>query len=244
MLYLKTYIKKTLRSLLPSAADILLNFRALKNTDKSQFGEQELLLQCIQKNHALNWPKLYLEIGAAYPIFHSNSYALSKLKFRGVSYDANKMYLLQWRLFRRNDKFISRAVIASNNKNEIILHKYPSTHSSLSTTSNTQDTKWQSLYKVRSKEIVVKALGIETVYSDFIKFYNQIPTILMLDVEGIDEALLIKLLNNLEYEMYPRLILIECDESVMCRESLLSQYYELYGIAGLSLLLSLKQCDT
>lgn len=241
---MKFSIRTTLRLLLPTAADILLNFRALKNGDKSQFGEQKLLLQYLQKNQALNLPKLYLEIGAAYPIFHSNSYALSKLEYRGVSYDANKKYFLQWRLFRKNDKFVSRAVISSNEKNQIILHKYPSTHSSLSTTSDIQDTEWQRLFKVRSKAKSVKAVGIETVYLDFIKSYNEIPTILMLDVEGIDEALIIKLLKTLDYKLYPRLILIECEESVMRPESPLSQFYELYGTAGLSILLSLKQCNT
>jgi hypothetical protein len=225
---------------MPTVADILLNFRALKSADKSQFGEQKLLLQYLQKNKDLDWPKLYLEIGAAYPIFHSNSYALSKLKYKGISYDADKKYLLQWKIFRRNDTFKARAVITSTDRDEITFHKYPSSHASLSTTSDTQNNEWQRKYKVRSKKKNVKALGIEAVYLDFIKSYNEIPTILMLDVEGIDEALIIKLLNCLEYKSYPRLILIECDESVLLREHLLSQFYELEGTAGLSLLLSLK----
>ena len=229
---------------MPAVADIMLNFRALKNTDKSQFGEEKLLLQYLQKNKDLDWPKLYLEIGAAYPIFNSNSYALSKLKYKGISYDADRKYLFQWKIFRRNDTFKARAIVTSTDCDEITFYKYPSSHASLSTTSDTQNNEWQVKYKVSSKKKNVKALGIEAVYLDFIKSYNEIPTILMLDVEGVDEALVITLLNCLEYKSYPRLILIECDQSIMRRENLLSQSYELHRTAGLSLLLSLKQCNT
>jgi hypothetical protein len=240
MLQLKVKCKKTLRALLPAGADILLNLRWLKKIDKSQFGEQKLLLQYLRKDFALNWPKLYLEIGAGYPIYLSNSYALSKLKFKGISYDADKKYSLQWKLFRRNDKLITKAVVASNDKDQVIFHKYPSSHSPLSTTSNTQNAQWQELYKVKSKEKIVKALDIQSVYMDFIKSYDDPPTILMLDVEGIDEILIMKLLNHLEYNLFPKLILIECDESVMRLDNPLNNFYDLYGTAGLSLLLSLK----
>ena len=152
-----------LRKLWPTGADIVLNLKALKKNDKSQFGEQELILKFLEENKNLNWPKLYLELGAAYPIFHSNSYALSELSFNGISYDADERYSIQWRLFRRKDKFERVAIITSNYENSIILHRFPSSHSSLNTTSTEQNITWEAKFKKISQPIIVPARGIEKI---------------------------------------------------------------------------------
>ena len=229
-----------LRKLWPTGADIVLNLKALKKNDKSQFGEQELILKFLEENKNLNWPKLYLEIGAAYPIFHSNSYVLSELSFKGISYDADERYSIQWRLFRRKDKFERVAITSSNYENSIILHRFPSSHSSLNTTSPEQNIAWEAKFKKISIPIIVPARGIEEIYLEFEETHGNFPTLLLSDLEGIDKDVILKLLNSIKVECYPRCILLETEEILLKEENVITEFYKLYGKAGLSLFMVLK----
>jgi hypothetical protein len=237
---LKKKSRSSLRKLWPTGADIVLNLKALKKRDKSQFGEQDLLLKFLAENSSSNWPKLYLELGAAYPIFHSNSYALSELSFKGISYDADERYSIQWLLLRRKDKFKRTAIVTSNYEHSIILHRFPSSHSSLSTTSSEQNTKWEAKFKKASKPIIVPARGIEEIYFEFKKIYDNFPTILLSDLEGVDKEIILKLLNSIEIENYPKCILLETEEVLLTEDNVITEFYKLYGKAGLSLFMVLK----
>ena len=66
------------------------------------------------------------------------------------------------------------AIVTSNHEHSIILHRFPSSHSSLSTTSSDQNTKWEAKFKKASKPIIVPARGIEEIYFEFKKIYDDL----------------------------------------------------------------------
>jgi hypothetical protein len=237
---IKRKFRSTIRKLWPTGADILLNLKALRNEDKSQFGEQKLLLQFVEETKALAWPKLYLELGAAYPIFHSNSYALSKVDFRGISFDADERYAFQWQLLRPRDRFESAAIITSTEEKTTILHKFPSSHSSLNTINFEQNLKWQTEFQSYSKPVLVPAKNIKNAYYEFKDTYGNFPTIILSDLEGIDKEIISNLLSNLPTNYYPKAILLEVEEFFLEEDNLITNFYELYDKAGLSLLMVLK----
>ena len=99
-------IKFVFGNYLQFIADFRLNLIFKFKEDKSQFREQQLLSKYVLSEKRVG---VYLEIGCYQPILYSNSYLLKDL-WRGISVDANKSVLLQWRLFRPRNRIIIAAV--------------------------------------------------------------------------------------------------------------------------------------
>jgi len=77
-------------------------YRIKKEGDFSQFGEQEVLIQLFAKKKM----GIYLDIGAGRPATRSNTFALYKKGWHGVTIDPIKSNQWLHKLFRPRDKFI------------------------------------------------------------------------------------------------------------------------------------------
>ena len=84
-------------------------YRLKKQGDFSQFGEQEVLIHLFAKKKKGN----YLDIGAGRPITRSNTFALYKEGWHGVTIDPIKSNQMLHKLFRPRDKFI-RCLVGGN----------------------------------------------------------------------------------------------------------------------------------
>jgi len=150
----------------------------------SDEGEDKLLLQIFQSRGIRTGT--YLDIGAFHPIKVSNTYLLYLWGWKGITIDINRKWL--FKLLRHRDKFIYGYVEA---KDSYYFHKKLFT----------------SDFSL-AKDMIKK--GNEFLYKEvpFIpaeRFKGMQIDLLDLDIDGLDEMVLRKLLDNIS----PRFILAE-----------------------------------
>jgi hypothetical protein len=190
---------------LPIIADFRLNWIYKFKEDKSQFGEQRLISKYVLSEKRVGF---YLEIGCYQPILYSNSYLLKDL-WRGISVDANRSVLPQWRLFRPKNRIIIAAVTTQPHLKFIEYYKYPRRHAVLNSTNKQFLDKWKGLNLKTSKKLV-NAVDINSLYESTLREFGAID-LLLLDVEGEDFSLLQTLLSK--QLIYPKWLLVEDHET-------------------------------
>lgn len=198
-------IKFVFGNYLPFIADFRLNLIFKFKEDKSQFREQQLLSKYVLSEKRVG---VYLEIGCYQPILYSNSYLLKDL-WRGISVDANKSVLLQWRLFRPRNRIIIAAVTTQPDMKFIEYFKYPRRHAVLNSTNKQFLENWKGP-NLKTSLKLVKAVDINYLYESTLKEFGAID-LLLLDVEGEDFSLLQTLLSKIM--IYPKWLLVEDHET-------------------------------
>ena len=153
--------------------------------DPSQFGEGALLAQLTSKD------RLYLDIGCNEPVRYNNTWLLRQRGWRGWSVDASDLHAPLWRIFRRKDRFLHRAVIAHRGADHVELFEFGPEYSLLSTTSVEQlEAVAEANANYRPVPIRVAAQHVEDLLKAFETRWGRYPSLLLTDVEGLDWALI------------------------------------------------------
>jgi len=182
-------------------ADFRLNIKSLLSTDKSQFGEQEIVIKHILNKKPQGY---FLEIGAFQPVTWSNSFVL-RSKWAGLSIDANSKVKVQWRIFRPKSNFASFAVVTDPLLKYVDFYRFPRRFAVFNSTNKSFLDTWSNLGHSPKKYSVV-AVDVNKLYSETMKTQGNID-FLMLDVEGEDFSLLEALFIN--QSVLPTWILVE-----------------------------------
>lgn len=188
--------------------DLAWDIRFRLRRDHSQFGEQEILLAELPEQGS------YLEIGAHQPIKCSNTYALYRRGWRGWCVDPQVEFAWLWRAFRPKDRFIGKAVVSGDNPNEgtTVFYNFEDRVSLVSSTDYEHAQEWEKKgFRYRKQEVPTVSIGF--LYSEFCRVMGGPPTILLLDVEGADMALLNSLDLSPTRPDRPKYILFEADPS-------------------------------
>lgn len=124
----------------------------------------------------------YLEIGANHPVATSATWLLHKsLGMRGVLVEANPRLLEELKRHRQDDLIVHAAVVASAEETS---HLYISSKNELSSTNRDFVEQWPGDPIELEEDIVVPALSINDVISEYMD--GQTPIFLSLDIEGED----------------------------------------------------------
>lgn len=226
-------IRRRLGLRFPQIADAFRNINALMRADKSQFGEQELLLKYLPQRG------LYLEIGAFQPILLSNTWMLSKRNWRGLSVDANCNLKYQWKLFRPRSTFEVMTVVPEGT-GTVSFFALETGGAGMSSVIESHARAQASAHNMRVLESKVMSVSLKFLWMDFEERYGYAPTLLLLDVEGLDSQLAEALVTTVPSHLWPEYVLMELFDGLMPPEDFALQY-TLIGHAGPSYLFHRRQ---
>ena len=205
------------------------DFIFLIRKDSSQYGEQQLL----QSHLPTAVPLLYLEIGAHQPIKCSNTWNLYQKGWRGICVDPQRLFALNWKIFRPKDEFLAVAISVEESR-FATFYDFERKVNLVST----MDPEFASVWREKGYSFTAKqvpALSPEDLVERYVKTFGREPHLLLLDVEGLDYALLSRFLKKLQITQW---ILYE-DHKELPLSSFTEKWVEL-GRAGPSVLISRK----
>jgi hypothetical protein len=205
------------------------DFLFLIRKDSSQYGEQQLL----HTHLPTTIPLLYLEIGAHQPIKCSNTWNLYQNGWRGICVDPQRLFALNWKFFRPKDEFLPVAISVEESR-FATFYDFERKVNLVST----MDPEFASVWSEKGYSFATKqvpALSPEEIVERYVKTFGREPHLLLLDVEGLDYALLQRFLRILEITQW---ILYE-DHKKIALNSFTENWVEL-GRAGPSVLISRK----
>jgi len=175
--------------------------------DRSQFGEQNFLKQYLPKELSNVG---YIDIGAHTPVKCSNSYFLYRAGAVGVAVDPISTFTLHWKIWRPRDLFLTKAVVGLDDESDGFISFYRANRRRelMSTTSlELRDALTATgISFVADKVAVIK---IDTVLREFNEFFNRAPTIVLIDVEGMDAELVDSIDRIDNIELLPKFIFFE-----------------------------------
>ena len=218
-------IRERLLRRVPRARAIAWDLVFWLRRDHSQHGEQALLSAVLPPCGS------YLEIGCHQPVKCSNTYLLYRRGWRGWTIDAHD-YAWLWRIFRPNDVFIVSAVTAEQGMKSITFYDFDQNATLVSTVVKAHADDWEARgfsYVARQ----VPATDMRTVYAEFVLSLGT-PTLLAVDVEGLDYDLMASIEPELNAHDRPAYLLVE-DLAGMHWAPLLPGYEQI-GTAGPSIL--------
>lgn len=170
------------------------------NVTFSQFGEDIIMLRMLERYKVKNIT--YLDIGANEPISSSNTYTFYLRGYYGVLIEPNADLCKQLKKVRPNDKVLNFG-IGDKNQTEADYYMFGEKHTALNTFSENEAKSSEKEGVPIQKIIRLPLKDINDVISEN---FTGAPTIISLDVEGLDEAIL----RKLDFDKYqPLLICVE-----------------------------------
>lgn len=166
---------------------------SLNSRDKTQFGEQSVLLELVPPYGQ------YIDVGAGLPVSGSNTFFLYKMGWRGVLVDPLLKSQIFSKILRPRDKFLRCAI--GNNSSSYFYEFYPYQFSTMS------DEVAQNLISL-SRAILLRKRRIDVVSLNEIFQYtkNEVFTFLNIDAEGVD----LEVIKSLDFGRFkPNIICIE-----------------------------------
>ena len=177
----------------------------LKYESYSQCGEDKIIEFLLSYMGEKNIGVSYLDIGCNDYKNLSNSYALYKKGIRGVLIDANPVYLDEIKIYRPEDIVLNCGIGAKNSeKMKFYILNTPGLDSfDLESIKEAQrQTPWIEIVD----EIEVPVYTLDEIYE---KYFASVPTIVSLDVEGLE----MDILKSTNFEKYrPYIFIIETIE--------------------------------
>lgn len=171
----------------------------------SQCGEDKIIEFLLSYMGEKNIGVSYLDIGCNDYKNLSNSYALYKKGVRGVLIDANPIYIDEIKIYRPEDVVLNCGVGAKSSEKMIfyILNTPGLSSFNLETIKEAQkQTPWIEIVD----EIEVPVYTLDEIYE---KYFASVPTIVSLDVEGLE----MDILTSTNFEKYrPYIFIIETIE--------------------------------
>ncbi|MCL2819352.1 MAG: hypothetical protein FWD38_00750 [Oscillospiraceae bacterium] len=172
----------------------------------SQFGEDVIIFSIFQKLKININDVTYIDLGANDPIVGSNTYLFYLKNARGVLVEANPGLINTLKKKRPRDTVLNMAVSIDSDKEENL---YIMNSPSLSTLSYEEA---QSLIEKRKNLEIIDVVKIKTIsVNDIVQnfFCDKPPTILSIDLEGLDEVII----RSIDFSKYrPFLIISEVVE--------------------------------
>ena len=181
-------------------------------TKYSQFGEDTVLLEIFKDTNNGR----YVDVGAHHPYRYSNTYLLYKKGWQGINIDPNPHTIALFNTARPDDQNICAGVGSAG-----VLTYYRFSDPAVNTFKKEEAEKWKGksfLKFLDTTEVKIVPL------SDLVKEPIDLLTI---DAEGMD----LEVLKSYDWRHYPRVIVIEGDES---KQFLVDKGYTLYAERGAS----------
>lgn len=184
-------------------------FDSYKISSYSQTGEDRILCSLLGQTG------FYVDVGCNHPQSYSNTFALYKKGWIGITIDANKELIQKHQRLRKRD--ISLCAVVSDQKREVIFTEF---EDSLVSSLNLEHiSEWEKKRKVKEKR-VVKTVSLSSIL-DSCKAPKDFD-LLCIDIEGHD----FEVLSSLNLNIYrPKLIVIEMHKFDFLNPSL-SKIYE------------------
>jgi FkbM family methyltransferase len=170
------------------------------NVTFSQFGEDIIMLRMLERYGVSDIS--YLDIGANEPISSSNTYSFYLRGYYGVLIEPNADLCTMLKKVRPHDKVLNFG-IGSDNQTEADYYMFGKKHTAINTFSREEAINYEK-EGMPIKQVV--KLPLKNVNDVIAENFKGGPTIISLDVEGLDETIL----QNLDFEKYqPLLVCVE-----------------------------------
>jgi FkbM family methyltransferase len=174
--------------------------RGIANVSFSQFGEDIIMLRMLERYGVVNIT--YLDIGANDPVHGSNTYAFYLRGFTGVLIEPNISLYNKLKNIRPMDKSLNFG-ISSGNHTDADYYMFSEENNGMNTFSKEEAINYEKEGFRIKKTIKLPLRDINDVLAEN---FNEAPTIISLDVEGLDEIIL----QKIDFEKYqPLLICVE-----------------------------------
>jgi len=172
----------------------------LGNVTFSQYGEDIIMLRMLERYNVKNIT--YLDIGANEPIIGSNTYNFYLRGYHGVLIEPNADLCRMLTAARPNDKVLNFG-IGSKNQTAATYYMFGREHTAMNTFSE-EEAKNTEKEGIPIKQVV--QLPLKDINDVIAEHFTEAPTIISLDVEGLDE----EILRRLDFDKYqPLLICVE-----------------------------------
>lgn len=176
----------------------------------SAYGEDAMLFGLLDRlksmSHIDTFSKQsYIDIGCFHPVIDNNTYFLYTLGWRGTLVDPNPVIKDEVAKHRYLDQYFQVAVDVEAGRRD--LYMFGDT-SSINTLNKEFSEKLATAGQLEmQKPISVECITIDEVFSRHIEKYNQPPTVLNIDIEGLDYDVI----SSYSFQYRPLFILIEDD---------------------------------
>ncbi|MEK3764645.1 FkbM family methyltransferase [Solibacillus sp. FSL K6-4121] len=203
----------------------------------SQSGEDSILMYILK---VLNIPfeaVRYLDLGANHAKEFSNTNALYEFGARGILVEANPQLIPELKFYRNEDIILNKAIAKESEKT---IDFYILSGDGLSTTDFNQA---QQTCEINPDIKIEKTISVKTTtYNEIVeKYLDKAPTILSVDIEGMD----FEILETIDFVNYrPLLIIVEMIEydtnlnymtkNVEIKDFLDSNGYDEYAYTGIN----------
>jgi len=231
-------IRKIVRTKFPIVPGIFRNFIYLFKSDPTQCGEHKFLAE-IFPNPCRG---TYIEIGAFHPIYLSNSIYFKRKGWVGTSFDPNPDFQILWQLFRRGDRFVNKVVtpLRSNSgfSQFFFMERGIDATSSLI---ESHAARHSGRFGITYRSEYVPSISIEEVLKNFVDEFGDRPDLLLVDVEGMDNAILQAICGLQNSSLLPKWIFMEVLDGKTEEAILMSrEKYQFLDSVGPNILMSLK----
>ena len=229
--------RKLIRSHFPVLPALVRNLCFFFKSDPTQCGEQQFLAKIFPNMS----DQTYIELGAFHPMYFSNSIYFRRKGWRGVSYDPNPDFRILWRIFRPGDKFVNKAVTPqrseTGNSQFFFMERGIDLTSSMI---EAHAAKHSERFGITYRSEFVPSISVEELIESFFQEFELPPDLLLIDVEGMDNALLESICSLKEINKLPRWIFMEVLEGKLADALRISRdKYEHIGTVGPNVLLAL-----
>jgi len=180
----------------------------------AQFGEDLIIRPFTQAKTGF-----YVDVGCYHPILYSNTYRLYRAGWHGIVIDPNTKSKRAFKLFRPRDKFVQAGVGIKDTKTyfEFDDGAY-----------NTFSPEHAESYKKRARLISSHEVNLRPL-SEILEGVKSID-VLSIDVEGLD----LEVLKTHDWQVFPRIILIEAKPGSETCNFLVEKGYVLVGLTKLN----------
>jgi hypothetical protein len=230
-------LRKLIRTHFPVFPALFRNLFFSFKSDPTQCGEQQFLANIFPDPSELT----YIELGAFHPIYFSNSIYFRRKGWIGVSYDHNPDFKFIWRIFRPGDEFVNMAVTPqrseTGNSQFFFMERGVDGTSSMI---EEHAAKHSERFGVTYRSEYVPSISIEELLENFYEEFGHSPDLLLIDVEGMDNALLRSTCEHKHAKKLPKWIFMEVLEGKLEEAILISrEKYEHVGSVGPNICLAL-----
>ncbi|PQJ10416.1 hypothetical protein CJD36_010585 [Flavipsychrobacter stenotrophus] len=189
-------IMRKLKSFIPM-------MKGLGTVSFSQFGEDIIMLKMLDRYNVTDIS--YFDIGANDPIAGSNTYNFYTRGYTGILIEPNLALCNKIKSVRPNDKCLNFG-ISSGNQKEADYFMFSDEQSGMNTFSEEEANRYEKEGFPIKQKIKMPLKDINEVLAEN---FTKPPTIISLDVEGLDEMIL----EKMDLEKFPALLI--CVETVI-----------------------------
>jgi FkbM family methyltransferase len=172
----------------------------LNNYSVAQAGEDRILANFLYSQNIPFDKCSYLDIGANHAIELSNTYYFYRQNSRGVLVEANPLLIPELKLYRSEDIIINKCIDIQSDKN---INFYVLNSDGLSTA------KKDTIDELISKDSQIKINNVYQINTVSVndlmeKYFIDAPTILSIDIEGME----IEVLKSIDFEKFRPLVVV------------------------------------